>query len=74
MVLGKNLGQIIETGNVIRFFSYYTWSYPLKQEAVVVKPPEWNFKDVRANFSPDLGPKWQKKLIILNSFTLVSQS
>ena len=52
-----------ETGNIIRFFSYFTWDYLLKQEAVVVKPPEWkftpiklkipNFKDVRANFLPD---------------------
>ena len=30
-----------ETGNIISFFSYFTWDYPLKQEAVVVKPPEW---------------------------------
>ena len=60
-----------ETGNIIRFFSYFTWDYLLKQEAMVVKPPEWkfkailriempNFKDVRANFLPDLGQKWQK--------------
>ena len=32
-----------ETGNTIRFFSYFTWDYLLKQEAVVVKPPEWKF-------------------------------
>ena len=31
-----------ETGN-IRFFSYFTWDYLLKQKAVVVKPPEWKF-------------------------------
>ena len=51
MVLGQNLGQIMsnvvkkskETGNTIRFFSYFTWDYLLKQEAVVVKPPEWKF-------------------------------
>ena len=59
-----------ETGNIVRFFSYFTWDYLLKQEAVVVKPPEWkfmaiiaknaNFKDVRANFLADLGQKWQK--------------
>ena len=30
-----------ETGNIIRFSSYFTWDYLLKQEAVVVKPPEW---------------------------------
>ena len=50
MVLGQNLGQIMS--NVvkkvkkqvnIRFFSYFTWDYLLKQEAVVVKPPEWKF-------------------------------
>ena len=49
MVLGQNLGQIIsnvvkkskETGNIIRFFSYFTRDYLLKQEAVVVKPREW---------------------------------
>ena len=32
-----------ETGNIIRFFSYFTWDYLLKQEAMVVKPPEWKF-------------------------------
>ena len=46
-------------------FSYFTWDYLLKQEAVVVKPPEWkfkaiiarnaNFKDVRATFLSNLG-------------------
>ena len=56
-----------ETGN-IRFFSCFTWDYLLKQEAVVVKPPEWKFmaiiarntkfRDVRANFLSDLGQKW----------------
>ena len=30
-----------ETGNIISFFSYFTRDYLLKQEAVVVKPPEW---------------------------------
>ena len=51
MVLGQNLGQIMsnvvkkskETGNIIRFLSYFTGDYLLKQEAVVVKPPEWKF-------------------------------
>ena len=45
--LGANLGQILsnvvkkskETGNIMRCFSYF-WDYLLKQEAVVVKPPE----------------------------------
>ena len=32
-----------ETGNIIRFFPYFAWDYLLKQEAVIVKPPEWNF-------------------------------
>ena len=32
-----------ETGNIIRFFSYFIWDYLLKLEAVVVKPPEWTF-------------------------------
>ena len=32
-----------ETGSIIRFFSYFTWDYLLKQETVVVKPPEWKF-------------------------------
>ena len=32
-----------ETGNIIRFLSYFTWDYLLKQEAVVVKSPEWKF-------------------------------
>ena len=72
-----------ETGNIIRFFSYFTWDYLLKQEAVVVKPPEWKFmviiakmphlNNVRAKFLPDLGKNWPKKMIC-NNFTLVSQS
>ena len=37
-----------ETGNIIRFFSYFTWDYLLKQEAVVVKPPEWKFTAIIA--------------------------
>ena len=43
---GPNYAQCCEkskeTGNIIRFFSYFTWNYLLKQ-AVVVKPPEWKF-------------------------------
>ena len=42
---GQNYVQCCEkskgTGNIIRFFSYLTWDYLLKQEAVVVKLPEW---------------------------------
>ena len=70
-----------ETGNIISYFSYFTWDYLLKQEAVVVKPPDWkfiaiiakipSFKDVQATFLPDLGQKWQN-LIMFNNFTLVS--
>ena len=71
-----------ETGNIIRFFSCFTWDYLLKQ-AMFVKPPEWklwqlwlempNFKDVRANFCL-IWVKNGKKLIIFNNFTLVSLS
>ena len=32
-----------ETGNIIRFFHILLGDYLLKQEAVVVKPPEWKF-------------------------------
>ena len=32
-----------ETGNIIRFFSYFTWDYLLKQKVVVVKLREWKF-------------------------------
>ena len=42
-----------ETGNIIRFFSYFNWDYLLKQEVVVVKPPEWKFMTIiagNANF------------------------
>ena len=58
-----------ETGKSLGFF-VFTCDYLLKQEAVVLKPPEWkflaiidintSFKDVRANFLSDLGQKWQK--------------
>ena len=51
VVLGQILGQIMSSvvkkvkKQVISlgFFSYFTWDYLLKQEAVVVKPPEWKF-------------------------------
>ena len=75
MVLGQNLGQI--RSNVVKkvkkqaislgFFHILLGDYLLKQEAVVVKPPEWkfmaiiatntNFKDVRATFLPNLVQK-----------------
>ena len=56
VVLGQNLGQIMsnvvkkikKTGNIIRFFSSFTWDYLLKQEIVVVKPPEWKFMAIIA--------------------------
>ena len=50
MVLGQNLGQIMS--NVVKkvkkqvilgFFHILLGDYLLKQEAVVVKPPEWKF-------------------------------
>ena len=40
-----------ETGNIIRFFSYFTWDNLLKQEAVVVKPYEWKFMAIIAKYS-----------------------
>ena len=67
MVLGQNWGQIMsnivkkskETGNIIRFSSYFTWDYLLKQEAVVVKSPEWESMAIIARntkFYGMLGP------------------
>ena len=51
MVLGQNLGQIMS--NVVKkvkkqvislgFFHILLRDYLLKQEAVIVKPPEWKF-------------------------------
>ena len=37
-----------ETGNIISFFSYFTWDYLLKQEAVFIKSPEWKFMAIMA--------------------------
>ena len=37
-----------ETGNIIRFFHILLGDYLLKQEAVVVKPPEWKFMAIIA--------------------------
>ena len=39
-----------ETGNIIRFFSYFTWelSFKARSIAVVVKPPEWRFMAIIA--------------------------
>ena len=46
-----NYGQCCEkskeTGNIIRFFIFFK-EYLLKQEAVVVKPPEWKFMAIIA--------------------------
>ena len=59
------------------FFYILLGNYLLKQEAGVVKPSEWKFMAIiawNAKFLPDLGQKWQKKLIIFNNLTLVSQS
>ena len=74
-----------ETGNTIGFFSYFTWDYLLKQESLVVKPPEWKFIAIIARntkilrmLGPIFCPIWvkngKKNLIIFNNFTLVSQS
>ena len=49
--MGQNLGQVMSIVEKkvkkqvisLGFFSYFTWEYLLKQEAVVVKPPEWKF-------------------------------
>ena len=54
VVLGQNLGQImsnvkkVKTGNIIRFFHILLGDYLLKQEAVIVKPPEWKFMAIIA--------------------------
>ena len=37
-----------KTGNINRFFSYFTWDYLLKQETAVAKPPEWKFMAIVA--------------------------
>ena len=37
----KNKNETKKTGNVIRFFSHFTWDYPLKQQAMVLT---WLFK------------------------------
>ena len=37
-----------ERGNIIRFFHILLGDYLLKQEAVVVKPPEWKFMAIIA--------------------------
>ena len=63
MVLGQNLGKVMS--NVVKkakkqvislvFFSYFTWDYLLKQEAVVVKPPEWKSMAIIAKNTKYLG-------------------
>ena len=49
---GPNYVQCCEknkkTGNIIRFFSHFTWDYLLKQQAVIVKPTEWKFMAIVA--------------------------
>ena len=37
-----------ETGNIISFFRILLGYYLLKQDAVVVKPPEWKFMAIIA--------------------------
>ena len=56
VVLGQNLGQVMS--NVVKkvkkqaislgFFHILLGDYLLKQEAVVVKPPEWKFMAIIA--------------------------
>ena len=56
VVLGQNLGQIMS--NIVKkvkkqaislgFFHILLGDYLLKQEAVVVKPPEWKFMAIIA--------------------------
>ena len=56
VVLGQNVGQIMSNvvkkskkrDNIIRFFHILLGDYPLKQESVVVKPPEWKFMAIIA--------------------------
>ena len=57
VVSGQNLGQIMS--NVVKkvkkqaislgFFHTLLGDYLLKQEAMVVKPPEWKFMAIRAS-------------------------
>ena len=68
VVFGPNYVQCCEkskeTGNIIRFFSYFTRGLPLKARSSgnlwQLKLEMPNYKDVRANFLLDLGQKWQK--------------
>ena len=61
VVLGQNLGQIMcnvvkkVKKQVISLGFFHIWDYLLKQEAVVVKPPEWIFTAIIARNSK-LGP------------------
>ena len=92
VVLGQNLGQI--RSNVVKktkkwalslvFFHILLREYLLKQDLVVVKPPEWTFMAAIARNAKFKGCKWMqifarfgskmaKNLIICNNFTLVSQ-
>ena len=57
MVLGQNLGQIMSSvmkkvkkhAISLGFFHILLGDYLLKQEAVVVKPPEWKFMAIIAS-------------------------
>ena len=44
----SNIVKSKKTGNIVRFFPYFIWDYLSKQEAVVVKPPEWKFISIIA--------------------------
>ena len=59
MVLGQNLGQIMS--NIVKkvkkqaislgFFHILLGDYLLKQETVVIKPPEWKFMAIIARIA-----------------------
>ena len=56
----KNKKQAISLG-----FFHISLGITLKQEAMVVKPPEWKFmaiiaRNVSTKFLPNLGQKWHK--------------
>ena len=79
-----NVVKKVKKKVILVFFSYFTWDYLLKQEAVVLKPPKWKFvtiiakntkfKECYCQIFARFGSKIAKKLIIFNIFTLVSQS
>ena len=58
MVLGQNLGQImsnvvkkVKKQAILGFFHILLEDYLLKQETVVIKPPEWKFMAIIARIA-----------------------